>query len=248
MLALRSLLFYLGISLNTLFFTATGPLLFFLPPLLRNAYMMKWGFISTWWLKVTCNIDYKIDGLDKLPRETCVVLAKHQSAWETIAFQTILPPHTWVLKRELLWIPVFGWGLAQCIPIAINRGSRKQALKQVIRQGTKRLNSGLWVIIFPEGTRMLPGTQGKYGIGGAMLAEKANHPVVPIAHNAGEYWPKRGFLKYPGTIHVVIGDPIYPNGKRSADINAEAEAWIEARMAEITNESGRVAQITADNS
>ena len=148
--------------------------------------------------------------------------------------QTFLPPQTWVLKRELMWIPIFGWGLAMMLPVAIDRKAGKRALKQVITQGTARLKRGLWLVIFPEGTRTSPGEKKRYAIGGAMLAEKSGFPVVPICHNAGEFWGKGEFVKRPGTIRVVIGQTIPVEGKRASQINEEAEEWIESTYLKIT--------------
>jgi 1-acyl-sn-glycerol-3-phosphate acyltransferase len=160
-----------------------------------------------------------------------VILAKHQSAWETIAFQQIFPPQTWVLKRELLWIPLFGWALALLRPIAIDRGAGRVAIEQVIEQGRERLQSGIWVVVFPEGTRVAPGTRRRYGIGGAALAAASGYPVVPVAHNAGSFWPRRGFRKRPGMIRVVIGPVIDSHGKTAEEIRRQAEEWIENTMA-----------------
>jgi len=143
----------------------------------------------------------------------------------------------WVFKRELVRIPIFGWALALTDPIAINRGAGREALKQLITEGTEKLNDGKWMILFPEGTRTAPGETHKYKIGGAMLAEKSNFPIIPIAHNAGEYWPKHSFIKWPGTINVVIGPAIEPNGRRASDINKEVFNWIEGAMNEISDPS-----------
>jgi 1-acyl-sn-glycerol-3-phosphate acyltransferase len=184
-------------------------------------------------LKHICGLDYRVDGLEHLPAGAAVILAKHQSAWETIAFQQIFPPQTGVLKRELLWIPLFGWALALLRPIAIDRGAGRVAIEQVIEQGRERLQSGIWVVVFPEGTRVASGTRRRYGIGGAALAAASGYPVVPVAHNAGFFWPRRGFLKRPGTIRVVIGPVIDPRGKTAEEIRRQAEEWIENTMARL---------------
>ena len=184
-----------------------------------------------WWLRLSCGLDYEVRGLENLPENTAVVLAKHQSAMETIATQQFLPRQTWVIKRELLWIPLFGWGLAMTRPVAIDRTAGSQALNEIIEKGTRRLEQGLWVIIFPEGTRMAPGERGRYGIGGAMLAAKSGYPVIPLAHNAGEFWPRQGFRKRSGRAIFSIGPMIKTRGKSASQINAEAEEWIEAEVA-----------------
>jgi 1-acyl-sn-glycerol-3-phosphate acyltransferase len=233
MLYLRSALFYLGMWILTLP-VILFPLLLAVPAHKRFPVISIWGRAVLGWLRLTCNIRHQVEGLEHLPQGPAVVLAKHQSTWETLAFQSIFPPQTWVLKKELLHIPLFGWGLAMSWPVAINRSAGREALRQVIVQGKERLAAGLWLIIFPEGTRTAPGTKGRYAVGGAMLAEKAGVPVVPVAHNGGEHWPKNGVLKYPGTIRVVIGPVIDPKGKSAGEVNSLTEAWIEGQMARIS--------------
>jgi len=183
---------------------------------------------------VTCGIRYEVEGLENDLDTPVIYFCKHESTWETLAMQQILPPHVWILKRNLLWVPLFGWGLASLNPIAINRASGHRAVNQIAKLGKARLDRGQRVMIFPEGTRMPAGTQRKFGIGGGVLAEKSGYPVVPVAHNAGSFWPKRGFLKKPGTIKVVIGPAISPQGKSAAQVNAEAEAWMQTTMERIT--------------
>ena len=188
-------------------------------------------------LRVICGIEYRVLGAEHIPKKPSIVLSKHQSAWETLAFQKIFPPQVWVLKKELLRIPFFGWGLAMTSPIAIDRSSGKAALEQVVEQGRDRLRQGFWVVIFPEGTRIAPGKKGKYRIGGAWLATHVNVPVVPVAHNAGEFWGRNSFIKRPGTITVSIGAPIDPTGMEPGDLNVLVEAWIEAEVKRISNYS-----------
>lgn len=197
----------------------------------RYRLISRWARWQMFSLKHICGLDYRVDGLERLPAGAAVILAKHQSAWETIAFQQIFPPQTWVLKRELMWIPLFGWALALLRPIAIDRSAGRVAIEQVIEQGRERLQSGIWVVVFPEGTRMAPGTRRRYGIGGAALAAESGYPVVPVAHNAGSFWPRRGFLKRPGTIRVVIGPVIDSHGRNAEEIRRQAEEWIENTMA-----------------
>jgi len=180
-----------------------------------------------------CGVRYCVLGTENIPKEPAIVLSKHQSAWETLAFQQIFPPQVWVLKKELLHIPFFGWGLAMTSPIAINRSQGKAALKQIIRQGRDRLQKGLWIIIFPEGTRIDPGKKGKYGIGGAWLATNTGVSVVPVAHNAGVLWGKNSFIKFPGTITVSIGEPIDPAGMDANELNDKVEEWIELEVTRI---------------
>lgn len=235
MLALRATLFYLGMTLITVLIVLFSPLAFPFPQTVRSKYISLWAYAVMWWLRLTCNLSIKVEGRENIPAEgNGVILAKHQSAWETIALQTIFPPQTWVLKRNLLLIPIFGWGLALTRPIAIDRTAGKRALKQVIQQGSARLKQGLWVVIFPEGTRTAPGERKRYAIGGAMLAEKSGYPVIPICHNAGEFWSKQGFTKKPGVITLVIGEPFSPQGMKAGEINARVEQWIESTYQRIT--------------
>ncbi len=183
--------------------------------------------------RVICGVHYRVLGIENIPKTPSIVLSKHQSAWETLAFQQIFPAQVWVLKKELLHIPFFGWGLAMTSPIAINRSSGRAALKQIVQQGKDRLKQGLWIVIFPEGTRIVPGKKGKYGIGGAWLATHTGVSVVPVAHNAGELWGKNSFIKRPGTITVSIGAPIDPAGMKASELNARVEEWIELEVVRI---------------
>lgn len=234
MLILRSLLFSLGMALSTLVFAPLSLLTLPLPLRQRYAFISQWARFNLWWLAVTCNLRYTVEGRENIPDTTCIILCKHQSAWETLALQRVFPPQVWLLKRELLWVPFFGWGLAMLKPIAINRKAGKQALRQLREQGAQRLAAGMWVVIFPEGTRVAPGEKRPYAPGGAMLAHHTGHPVVPVAHNAGEFWPRHGFIKRPGTIRLVIGPAITSTGRSASEINAEAEAWIENKACEIS--------------
>jgi 1-acyl-sn-glycerol-3-phosphate acyltransferase len=178
-------------------------------------------------------IRWRVEGREHLPARPAVVLSKHQSAWETLAFQIIFPPQVWLLKRELLWIPFFGWGLALMSPIAINRGRGVAALRSLARRGRERLEQGFWVVVFPEGTRVRPGEQRKYGIGGAWLATENAAPVVPVAHNAGLLWPRNAFFKRAGTVTVRIGPAIDTAGRSAQEVNEMAQAWIEAQQREL---------------
>ena len=204
-----------------------------LPPIRRYRITSGWAHTMLFLLRLICGIRYQIIGAEHIPTAPSIVLSKHQSAWETLAFQQIFPAQVWVLKKELLRVPFFGWGLALTSPIAIDRSSRKAALKQIVEQGKDRLRQGFWIVIFPEGTRIAPGKKGKYGIGGAWLATHTGAPVVPVAHNAGEFWGRNSFLKLPGTITVSIGEPIDPAGMEPGDLNSRVESWIEEEMIRI---------------
>ncbi|MCB5186715.1 1-acyl-sn-glycerol-3-phosphate acyltransferase [Methylobacillus caricis] len=233
MIYLRSLIYTLGMLLFTPVFTTATLLTFPLPRRTRYIIISGWAHSMLWWLRITCKLRYRVIGRENIPDHPSIILAKHQSAWETLALQQIFPPQVWVLKRELLWIPFFGWGLALTSPIAINRAAGREALKQLVSKGKERLKQRFFVVIFPEGTRMAPGTRGKYHIGGAWLATHTKSTVVPVAHNAGEYWPKNSFLKYPGTITLSIGKPIDTTGLKPDQLNQMVEHWIEQEMLQL---------------
>lgn len=231
MLLLRSTLFLLGQIITAPVFTLIALLSLPLHPITRNVLISGWARSMIWWLRITCNIRHEIKGLENMPSTPSIILAKHQSAWETLAFQAIFPTQVYVLKRELLWIPIFGWGLAMSSPIAIDRSAGREALKKLVAQGKARLAKGLWVVIFPEGTRKAPGERGKYHIGGAWLATHTETQVVPVAHNAGKFWAKNSFIKKPGVIHIHIGKPIQTTGVKTDALNNQVEQWIESEMA-----------------
>jgi 1-acyl-sn-glycerol-3-phosphate acyltransferase len=231
---LRSALFTLLQLTITPLYSVLALLTFPLPPLERYRIITHWATINLWLARRLCGIRYRVLGAERIPRVPSIVLAKHQSAWETMAFQRIFPPQVWVLKKELLRIPFIGWGLAMTSPIAIDRDAGRQALKQTLHQGRERLAGGFWVVIFPEGTRVAPGTRGKYQIGGAWLAVHTGAPVVPVAHNAGEFWGKNALLKRPGTITVSIGEAIDPAGLNAQELSARVESWIEGEMEKIS--------------
>lgn len=231
--ALRSLLFYAGIAAATLIYAPISWLVYPLPYVPRYRIITQWTRFALWWLKITCNLTHTVTGSEHIPPGPAIILCKHQSAWETMAVQTIFPPLVFVLKRELLRIPLFGWGLAALDPIAIDRGSGVKAARRIVEQGAERLGRGLSVVVFPEGTRTAPGQPGRYQPGGGMLAEKTGLPVVPVAHNAGRYWPRNSFTKRSGIIRVVIGPPIASAGKTAKQITEEAADWIEATAKEL---------------
>ena len=230
MTILRSALFWLALLLFTppyaLIALASAPL----PRMARYRIISGWSRLMLRCLRAICGIRWSVEGREHLPAQPSVILSKHQSAWETLAFQEIFPPQVHVLKRELLWIPFFGWGLALMSPIAINRGRGMAALRQMARRGKVRLGQGFWVVVFPEGTRVKSGARRKYQPGGAWLAAYAGAQVVPVAHNAGRLWPRNSFLKYPGKVTVRIGPPIDSAGRDPAAILAMAEQWIETQQ------------------
>jgi 1-acyl-sn-glycerol-3-phosphate acyltransferase len=239
MIWLRSALFALGMLVTTPIYSVIALLTFPLKPVTRYRIISGWAAMMLFWLRVTCGTRYRVIGAENIPTMPTIILSKHQSAWETMAFQSIFPPQVWVLKRELLRVPFFGWGLAMTSPVAIDRSAGREALKQLVEQGKDRLKQGFWVVIFPEGTRIKPGERGKYNIGGAWLATHTGTSVLPVAHNAGEFWAKGSFLKRPGIITVSIGQPIDPNGLKTGDLNQQVEDWIEAEMQRISGPSAQ---------
>jgi 1-acyl-sn-glycerol-3-phosphate acyltransferase len=230
---LRSLLFSIGMIVSALFFAPLAVLIFATPLRFRYWFISMYPALNVWWLKVTCGVRYQIEGRENIPATPTIVLSKHQSTWETFALTMIFRPQVWVLKRELLRVPFFGWGLSVLEPIAIDRAAGTNAIDQVIEQGANRLSRGCWVVVFPEGTRTAAGTRRRYKLGGAHLACATGAPVVPVAHNAGDVWPRRQFTKQPGLVRLVIGPPIPTQGRSAGAVMREAEEWIEAKVAEI---------------
>ena len=226
----RSVLFAIALIIVTppyaLIALASAPL----PRMMRYRIISGWSRLIVWLSRVILGIDWRVEGRENLPSRPAVILAKHQSAWETLAFQHIFPPQVHVLKRELLWIPFFGWGLALMSPIAIDRSRGVAALRSIARRGQKRLEQGFWVVVFPEGTRVAPGESRDYQPGGAWLAAASGAPVVPVAHNAGLYWPRNAFLKRPGTVTIRIGPSIDSTKCDPLTINAMAKEWIEEQQ------------------
>lgn len=199
-----------------------------LPYKARFALARVWAHVILSMLRWTCRLDYRVEGRENLPADNHIALMKHSSSWETVAQALLIPPQVWVLKRELTWIPFVGWGIKLLRAIAVKRGGGPAVVRDVIEQGKARLAEGEWIVIFPEGTRMPPGETRRYGVSGALLATETGKLIVPVAHDAGYYWPRRGLIKRAGTIRVVIGTPIASTGRDPRELNAEVQAWIEA--------------------
>lgn len=235
---LRSAVYYLFTFVTVVVFAPLALLLRPLPYRLRYRAVGLWTHLNLWCLRAICRLGYRVRGVENIPSGPAIIMCKHQSAWETLAMQAIFPPHVWVLKRELLWLPIFGWGLATLEPIAIDRKAGRRAIQQVIDQGRDRLARGRWIMIFPEGTRVAPGVKHRYGLGGGVLAEQTGAPIVPVAHNAGLYWPRNSMLKKPGVVDVVIGPVIETRGRASADIMRDVETWIERESDRLLAEAG----------
>jgi 1-acyl-sn-glycerol-3-phosphate acyltransferase len=201
-----------------------------------------WALTLLWVLRWTCGLRHVIEGLERLPKGNHIALWKHSSSWETIAMSVVFPRQVWVLKRELQWIPIVGWGIRLLHAIAIDRSVGRVAVGQVVEQGKQRLAEGDWVMIFPEGTRMAVGETRKYGVSGALLASQTGRLIVPVAHNAGYFWPRRGLKKKSGLIRVVLGPPIDCLGRDPRDINEEAQRWIESEVARLASGPENVSQ------
>jgi len=233
-LGLRATVFWLGFLVSTIVYGGITPLLALISYERRYQILVGWCRFNVWWLGVTCGVHYEIRGLDNIPTEhAAILMANHQSTWETLAFATIFPPLTWVLKQELMKIPFFGWGLRLIRPVAIDRAAGRNAVEQVRNQGKERLDEGIWLVIFPEGTRVKPGVKAKYKVGGAVMAVASEYPIVPVAHNAGDSWPRHSYIKKPGTITVSIGEPISTIGKQPEALMQEVEMWIETEKAKL---------------
>jgi len=234
MLLLRSLVFqfyfYASVAIASLSIFFMWPF----PFAIRSAIARNWGKSMLRVGRILCGLDYVIEGRDNIPAEPSVIMIKHTTVFETYAQLAVFPPQTWVVKRELQWIPLFGWGLAAMRPIAINRSAGHQAVTQVIEQGRKLLADGIWITVFPEGTRVAAGQTKKYGVSGAALARDARCPILPVAHNAGDLWPRRGLKKKPGLIRFCIGPPIEPGERSPKETNLLVQEWIETKMREIS--------------
>lgn len=238
---LRSVLFTALFFLITAIYAVILMCIGWMPIRKRQALAKTWGQMSLWFLAKLCGLDHQVTGAENLPAGAHIAMCKHSSAWETIAQVVFLPPQAWVLKQEIMWIPIVGWAINLLRPIAINRSASLSAVNKIVTQGKERLASGAWVVIFPEGTRVSAGETRKYGLSGALLASRAGCKVIPVAHNAGFFWPRRGWLKKPGTIQVMIGPAIDAKDCDPREINIQVQTWIEATLATLapTNGSSR---------
>ena len=227
-LFIRSLLFSIYTIVTMIPYSFICLASFMLPVRYRfeiiRAYLRVYLFV----LKKLCYIDYKIKGLENIPKDTVgIIMSKHQSTWETFMLPIIFRNPAIIIKSELLWVPFFGWGLAMVDPISINRNKHSSAMQQIITKGKKCLDDGRWILIFPEGTRISVGQVGHYKLGGARLATATGYPVIPVAHNAGKCWPKRKFIKQPGTITMVIGPLIESKNRSPDEVLQLTKDWIE---------------------
>lgn len=242
---LRATLFYVGYSFITIIWGTLSILLGWLMP-----YRLRFGFIiGLWtrmillWLRLTCGVRHEVEGLENIPAKPCILFAKHESTWETLALQTLFAPQATIIKRELLNIPFFGWAFRLLRPIAINRNEPRKALKQLIREGRDRLDNGIWVLLFPEGTRTEPGKVKDFQAGGSVLAASVAAPVLIVAHNAGRYWPAHQFTKNPGVVRVSIAPPIDTTGLSAKQVNQAAREQLES----LTHSLNQTSRFTTDS-
>jgi 1-acyl-sn-glycerol-3-phosphate acyltransferase len=197
------------------------------------AVARNWTRIVSLLAKFVCGLSWHVEGFENFPDKPCVFFVKHSSAFETYMQLLLLPRSCWVLKKELLYVPFFGWTLIPLKAIAIDRSKGSKAVTQVIEKGKQRLAEGIFVCIFPEGTRMAAGTTRRYGQSGTLLAQAADAVIVPIAHNAGYHWPRRGMRIIPGEVTFVVGKPVDPAGRDPREVNQEIQNWVEKTVADI---------------
>lgn len=232
MLYIRNLIYWLILVLITPpMFTVIIPAA--LIPKGANHVGRAWALILMWMLKHIIGLKYRVVGRENIPDRPSIICSKHQSGWETLAFQEIFPLHVFVAKKELFKLPFFGWGLKLAKTIGIDRSNRTQANRQLMEQGLARKKEGFWITIFPEGTRLPPGTRGKYKLGAARMAKMFEMDLVPVALNSGEFWPRNSFLKYPGEITIVIGKPVAHSSGTPEELMAQCENWIESQQEKI---------------
>ena len=233
---LRSFLFIVFAFASAPIYGAAVLLFFWAPPDWRWKFVDNYCRLLLWAGNFFCGLKVVVEGQEALPSSACVIMIKHTTALETYGHVPFFPRTSWVLKREILWVPLFGWAMSLLFqPIAINRGAAGSAVKQVIRQGCDRLAAGIWVTVFPEGTRVAPGETRRYGISGAALAAEAGVQIIPVAHNAGDFWRRREFTKRAGTIRFCIGPPIDASGQSPKETNKIVQDWIETKMCEISS-------------
>jgi 1-acyl-sn-glycerol-3-phosphate acyltransferase len=236
MTTLRSVLFLAGALVITGVYGILVPLSRVVGRRAPFATARYYATVMLRWVQWSCAIACEVRGWENVPARPAIIMSKHQSAWETLFLESRFPDQCWIVKKELLWLPFVGWSLMAIRCIAIDRSSGSTAREQIVQQGAERLKEGIWVTIFPEGTRIAPGKRGRYGIGGSLLATRSGAPILPIAHNAGEFWPRYAFRKKAGVVKVVIGPPIETAGRDVLSVNNQVEAWIEEQMRVISPE------------
>ena len=234
-LGIRSTLFWIFFLPMTLLLASLLSLSFFMPLVIRIGIVHLWIGYSLGCLRLFCGLGYEVEGLENIPQHGFIVMSKHSSTWETIALQGFFRPMVWVVKRELTWIPFFGWALWSMDAIALNRGTGRKAINQLVRESKVSMDKGRILMLFPEGTRVPPGQHKPFKLGGAIVSRQTGYAVLPIAHNAGEYWPRHSWIKWPGKIRVVIGKPIVPQDRSAEEIIKEVAEWIQGECKRISD-------------
>jgi len=234
-LAIRAALFWMFFLPMLLLLATLLSLLFFAPLRVRVGVVHMWIASSLFFLRLFCGLTHEVEGLENIPEDGFIVMSRHSSTWETISIQRFFRPMIWVVKRELTWIPFFGWALRAMNAIALNRGTGRKAINQLVTESRKHMDRGRILMLFPEGTRVPPGERKPFKLGGAIVSQQTGYAILPIAHNAGEYWPRHSWIKWPGKIRMVIGKPIDPAGKTPEQIIGEVEKWILAECERISD-------------
>lgn len=235
LLNVRAAFFYAGYTAITIVWGALGALIgWILPYRARFLFIVgAWTRMCLWWLRLTCGIRHEVEGLERVPSQACIVLSRHESTWETLFLQTVFAPQATLIKRELLWIPFFGWAFRTLRPIAIDRSDGRKALRDLLREGKERLDRGIWVVLFPEGTRLAPHERGRFQPGGAALAAATGAPILLVAHNSGSFWPAHAFRKQPGTIRAIVSEPLETAGLSTKQIQQLATERLDALMEQL---------------
>lgn len=225
MMRLRTYLFYAAWGVATFLWSLWIIIMMLLPFRVRHMLATSWADISVWLLRLICGVKWQVHGRENLPDFPVIVVVNHQSTWETVFTPLLIRRQVWVLKKELVQIPFFGWAMASLGAIAIDRSRRKKAMEQVIEQGKQRMSLGFSVVMFPEGHRFPPDAPLHFKQGAVRLASSLNVPILPIAHNAGQFWPRRGVM-HSGTVQVAVGELIYPEGVAINALNQQVENWV----------------------
>lgn len=233
MLYIRSALFSLGMIISTCLWVIPCIVARLFPYRICFAIVSAWCTFNVVWARICCGIRYEISGLENVPKKACVIMSNHQSTWETLAYPSIFPTLTWVIKKELLYVPFFGWGIASTQPIALDRKQGKKAMRQLIDDGACKLGLGRFILIFPEGTRIPYEEERPLKVGGFVLAKESKADILPVAHDAGRLWPRKSFIKTPGTIRLHIGKPLSTQDHSAEEIREQYAQWLNTTRTEI---------------
>ena len=227
---LGSLLLAVWMAVITFAYSLVALVIWPFPLPVRHKVIGSWNNCIIWGARLLCGLSWRVEGGERMPSPPYVILSNHQSAWETIGYHAVFPRLTFVMKRSLLFIPCFGWGVAAMGPIIIDRSHRRESLKRILEQGRARIDAGFSIMIFPEGTRKPPGVRADFNKGGAWVAKKLGVHVLPVAVNSGLYWPRNSFLKRSGCIAVSVGEPIPTEALGPEEITRRAQSWIQGEQ------------------